>query len=94
MRNRENDLQTFKLVVRISLELNEKIDLLCRTYGMSKSSLCAYYLGKMVDQEMMLKNSLSTEGLQKIFSNFLPKETNLMSDDVDDLQLPFDNELE
>ena len=49
-----------KFYVRISNDLNEKVEHIANTMGMSKSSLVAYYVAQGVQQELIKLNAMVT----------------------------------
>lgn len=49
-----------KFYVRISDDLNEKVEHIAETMGMSKSSLVAYYVAQGVQQELIKLNAVMT----------------------------------
>lgn len=82
-----------KFYVRLSVETVEKLDVIAKELGMTRSSLIAYYVGQGVNQEIK-KNRLMdpdtyTEmikdlGLVDVIKAFMPdKENNLI--EFDDL---------
>jgi len=55
-----------RIMISISVELNERLTQLCEDYGMTKSSLCAYYIGKQVNLETKVNSLASQESVNSI----------------------------
>lgn len=55
-------------MVAVSPELNERLNQLCKDYGMSKSSLCAYYIGKQANLESKVNSVMDMENLNNIMA--------------------------
>lgn len=66
-----------KFYVRISNDLNEKVEHIAETLGMSKSSLVAYYVAQGVNQELIKLNALITMTQNPEFLGKTMKEAGL-----------------
>lgn len=79
----------------ISTDLNEKLVALCQAYGMTKSGLIAYYVGKMVDQETRVNGLISQDSFAQVMSTLLSKQIQLApGEQYPDLELKFPVETE
>lgn len=57
-----------RVMASISSDLNNKLQILCDQYGMSKSSLIAYYIAKMVSTENKVNDLVNQETVNNLFS--------------------------
>lgn len=48
-----------KIYVRFAKDILEQVDEMAKVYGMSRSSLIAYYVGKMVKQDKLQQEALN-----------------------------------
>lgn len=48
-----------KIYVRFAKDILEQVDDMAKVYGMSRSSLIAYYVGKMVKQDKLQQEALN-----------------------------------
>lgn len=69
-----NDRNTVRVMSAISPELNEKLIALCKAYGMTKSGLMAYYIGKMVDTESRVQNLVSQHTIENLLKSAIQGE--------------------
>jgi hypothetical protein len=69
-----NDRNTVRVMSAISPELNEKLIALCKAYGMTKSGLMAYYIGKMVDTESRVQNLVSQHTIENLLKSAMQGE--------------------
>lgn len=68
-----NERNNIRVMTAVSPELNEKLNALCKAYGMSKSGLVAYYVGKMVDTETRVQNLVNSESMNNLMKSLLLK---------------------
>lgn len=69
-----NERNNIRVMTAVSPELNDKLVALCKAYGMSKSGLVAYYIGKMVDTESRVQNLVSQHTIESLLKSAIQGE--------------------
>lgn len=69
-----NERNNIRVMTAVSPELNEKLIALCKAYGMSKSGLMAYYIGKMVDTESRVQSLVSQHTIENLLKSAIQGE--------------------
>jgi len=83
---------TVRIMTAVSPELNEKLMTLCKAYGMSKSGLVAYYVGKMVDTETRFQSLVNQDTINELVKTMVMGQNMGNLTEVPDIQLSFDVE--
>lgn len=83
---------TIRLMTAVSPELNEKLMTLCKAYGMSKSGLIAYYVGKMVDTETRFHSLVNQDTVNELVKAMVMGQNLGNLTEEPDIQLSFDVE--
>lgn len=83
---------TVRIMTAVSPELNEKLMTLCKAYGMSKSGLVAYYVGKMVDTETRFQNLVNQETVNELVKTMVMGQNLGNLTEQPDMQLTFEDD--
>lgn len=89
MTQKRKENLTVRIMTAVSPELNEKLISLCKAYGMSKSGLVAYYVGKMVDTETRFQNLVNENTVNELIKTMVMGQNLGNLTEVPDLTLPF-----
>ena len=79
-KTRNND--DAKIYVRFNKDILEQVDEMAKVYGMSRSSLIAFYVGKMVEQDKLQRQAIK-EAMKPENMALLMKQLDI---DFDNLQ--------
>lgn len=74
--------KNIRLMTAVSPELNKRLDALCDAYGMTKSGLIAYYVGKSVDMETRAQSLLNEDTMTSMMKAMVIKG------DIPNFELP------
>ena len=89
MTQKRKEKLTVRIMTAVSPELNEKLISLCKAYGMSKSGLVAYYVGKMVDTETRFQNLVNENTVNELIKTMVMGQNLGNLTEEPDLTLPF-----
>lgn len=91
MTQKRKENLTVRIMTAVSPELNDKLISLCKAYGMSKSGLVAYYVGKMVDTETRFQNLVNENTVNELIKTMVMGQNLGNLTEIPDLTLPFES---
>lgn len=72
-----------RINIGVSEDLNDRLEKISKMYGMSKSSLCAYFIGQSVAAVELTYQRVETIGLEDIknmMSGYVDENSKIMED--------------
>lgn len=91
-KNPKNERNNIRIMTAVSPDLNDKLISLCKAYGMSKSGLVAYYVGKMVDTETRFQSLVNQETINELVKTMVMGQNMGNLTEVPGTELPYDVE--